>query len=102
MDRTKTRTDARRQQSCASDWIDTLRPDGSNRCPESDQPNWKYGSGGVTVSNEAVMWRNQDGTEISNNRLARKTTKRDSEGNEITQYTTLGAILSCDEFPAAS
>src|SRR4051812_6428142 len=66
IDPAKTRSHARRQESCATNWITTLRADGSNRCPEPDQPSWKYGDDdGVTVTNEPVMWRQDDGTEIS-------------------------------------
>ncbi|KAL2060471.1 hypothetical protein VTL71DRAFT_9502 [Oculimacula yallundae] len=103
--KSKTRTAARRKSSCGGDdgvqWIDSKRADGSNRCPEPDKPGtWKYET---DQSEHTVMWRKSDGTNISKNRLAKKviTPKEDGTGYDTT-YVTMGAKLTCDEWPAAS
>jgi hypothetical protein len=91
-DANQERKAARRRQSCPDDWVET------NGCPESDQPQWK--AEGRPTLTDVVMWHDKDGVPDVN-RIADKSTKRDRNGNEIPVYRFAGAVMSCDEWPAA-
>lgn len=87
------RGDARRKHACPDNWIR------NDRYPESDQPEWK--SEKHPISQPVIMWHNKAG-ERDENRLAKMNNKRDRDGNIMEpKYLKLGAILSCDEWPAA-
>ncbi|PGH10678.1 hypothetical protein AJ80_07434 [Polytolypa hystricis UAMH7299] len=87
------RKNARRDQSCPTDWAET------HGCPESDQPQWK--GRGRNYFSDVVMWHDKDGV-ADPKRLADKSTKRDAQGKEKTVYRFAGVILTCDEWPAAT
>ncbi len=89
----RSRKDERRGQSCPTNWIDT------HGCPELNQPQWK--STENPFLQDAILWRNKADVP-DKSRLARKNDKRDSDGNiKEPKYIKLGAVLSCDEWPAA-
>ncbi|KAK2736011.1 hypothetical protein FQN57_000904 [Myotisia sp. PD_48] len=87
------RKTARRDDSCPGNWIDT------HDCPAPDQPQWK-GKGRDHFSN-VIMWRDKNGV-VDRNRIADHSTKRLADGTEKDIYRFAGAIMSCDEWPAAS
>jgi hypothetical protein len=117
------RDDLRRAQSCPRTWISTPRANGANRCPEPDQPQWKWmkclrrkATRAGEPKGECLQWENhgpvdavmfqttdsEGVTTIDNNRLAEKLPpKVDTNGNVVQKYSKLGAVLSCDEWPAA-
>lgn len=97
------RVDARRGQACPSSWIEF------HKCPEDDQPDWTWqsASGQMQPFVKAELYRYKDGT-THKNRLAKVEEVQvmdDSTPTGLrTEYksTPYGAVLSCDEFPAAS
>ncbi|EEY19830.1 hypothetical protein VDBG_05939 [Verticillium alfalfae VaMs.102] len=97
----KSRVDARRDESCPTSWIN------NGRCPEGDQPDWTWKSGGQINPFVKAQMHVEDGVQ-HRNRLAKVEEVRVADTNEPlgyrveTQSTPYGAILSCDEFPAAS
>ncbi|KAL3443019.1 hypothetical protein BJX65DRAFT_298638 [Aspergillus insuetus] len=88
------RKSTRRNANCATDWID------NGRCPETNQPDYYAGRLGYIP---AVMFRgvNVD-KDPDDNRLAEPYTKRMADGTTKEMHRTVPAVLSCDEWPAAS
>ncbi|KAL4937115.1 hypothetical protein ASPVEDRAFT_77909 [Aspergillus versicolor CBS 583.65] len=87
------RKSVRRNDNCPSSWID-------GRCPEADQPRFYAGARGFA---DALMYRGRNADrEPDDNRLAEEYTKRLADGSVKTMHREIGAVLSCDEWPAAS
>lgn len=107
------RVNLRRGSVCPTSWIDQVRLDGTNRCPEPSQPLWKFQKCIRRVGGECkawedhrsgqdpVMWEDKSGVQ-SNNRLAKREVLINAKGEVTEKYTKMGAVLSCDEWPAAS
>ncbi len=108
----------RRNTVCPDGWIKQIRADGTNQCPEPDQPKWRWKKCIQTGKDgKCNKWQNDDGPqdpvmfqkldangvviEVDNNRLAKKVDQVDINGVQTTKYSKLGAVLSCDEWPAA-
>jgi len=116
-DRDKARKTCRRGQSCPDrTWILTPRIDApgpealyGHRCPEADQPGtfWysiykKDGPLELTSQADVTIFRKDDIPD--KNRIGTKgPAKRPADADDVVTYTytKTGAILSCDEFPAA-
>lgn len=99
------RKTTRRNANCPSSWIDTPRADGSNRCPEPDQPStWKSAdSDRVSMTQDTIMMQTGSGNDVivDRSQLAKKKNIQNERGEWEVKYEGLGAALSCDEFPAA-
>lgn len=101
VDSLKVRKKARRAFPCPKNW------DTTHTCPESNQPSefWFTKKGTSNLEKKEIkMWKGPRGDEIPDNtQLAELTRyKHDNEGNLIEQWSRVGAIFSCDEWPAAS
>ncbi len=103
------RVGKRRDTICPTGWTDN-QINGQDRCPAANQPQWRYAkleSSGRTFAGplDIEMYRGSDNI-ISPNRLAKKEENRklQDDGQWITEtkYYKYGAVLSCDEWPAAS
>ncbi|KAH0421493.1 hypothetical protein CcaCcLH18_13391 [Colletotrichum camelliae] len=100
----------RRKESCPGSWIETpltgrlAGPVAGQRCPERDQPDWRYQNNGVShAAVPAVMYVDPKNGETDINRLATMELELDkADGTLKPTYTKLDAVLSCDEWPAAS
>ncbi|KAK2759212.1 hypothetical protein CKAH01_16719 [Colletotrichum kahawae] len=100
----------RRKESCPGSWIETpltgrlAGPVAGQRCPERDQPDWRYQNNGVAhAAVPAVMYVDPKNGETDINRLATMKLELDkADGTLKPTYTKLDAVLSCDEWPAAS
>ncbi|KAH7369928.1 hypothetical protein BKA65DRAFT_531693 [Rhexocercosporidium sp. MPI-PUGE-AT-0058] len=102
------RKDTRRSANCPSVWISTPRADGSNRCPEPDQPRtWKSKNTEAAVTRDTIMMRRGSGelgdpVVIDQAQLAKIKKVQNDQGAWVDKYIGLGAAFTCDEFPAAS
>lgn len=98
-----TRVDARRDKACPGNWLN------GHTCPEADQPDWTWKAGGVINPKvKAELYTYRDGT-THRNRLAKVEKVWELDGDdeqaplkEVYESTPYGAVVSCDEFPAAS
>ena len=114
--------DIRRKTVCPSSWIDTIPLDRPHQCPMPNQPKWFSKKCAKTKPNssecKADGWVNVDGPEdpvmyqttdkngvvtIDKNQMARKRTEVDFNSGSVvsTKYSKVGAVMSCDEWPAA-
>lgn len=115
------RVSKRRKTVCleGENWIEQMT-NGRNRCPEPDQPSsWKYKKCTKhDKNNRCLRWENGDAPQetlmlqttdpttgavtIDKNQLAKKgAVKYNQDGTSTQKYLKMGAVMSCDEWPAA-
>lgn len=104
LDANKPRATLRRREVCPGGWVHVPKADGSLRCPQLGQPKWTgYNTDGVRFGPfEPRIHVNG----VSRNRLAKRwqRVRFNADGTYTTtvHWQDLGAIMSCDEFPAAT
>ncbi|KAJ3493595.1 hypothetical protein NLG97_g4636 [Lecanicillium saksenae] len=108
-DRSGSRKQARRMQACPKGWANT-RIAGVPRCPHADQPDWTgYFTDNATKNGPfraKIHPTISDKGIESANRLARSWQRirfnQDGSYEKSIEWFDYGAIMSCDEFPAAT
>lgn len=96
---------ARNSAACPTGWASGQRADGTPQCPENDQPKWSgYDSAGIKYGPFVAKIHPQG---ASSNRLTNRWqvityNSQEKRFERTAHYDDYGAIMTCDEFPAAT
>lgn len=109
-DPVKARANTRRGHACPKGWVHKLKPDNTPRCPEPDQPDWVGYEHGNTAKHGPYRPKIHPGRDKqlkdTFNRLAKSWQRirfnKDGTYEKSIEWHDYGAVMSCDEFPAAT